>query len=74
MAKELEKRGAHILAIKDMSGLLKPYSAKNLVVRPEERRISPFTCTPTTPPATSVATTLMAAEAGVDIATLPSPP
>ena len=31
MAKELEKRGAHILAIKDMSGLLKPYAAKKLI-------------------------------------------
>ncbi|MBQ6841765.1 MAG: pyruvate carboxylase, partial [Firmicutes bacterium] len=31
MAKELERRGAHSLAIKDMSGLLKPYAAKKLV-------------------------------------------
>lgn len=31
MAKELERRGAHILCIKDMSGLLKPYAAKKLV-------------------------------------------
>ena len=31
MAKELEHRGAHMLAIKDMSGLLKPYAAKKLV-------------------------------------------
>ena len=31
MAKELERRGAHILAIKDMAGLLKPYAAKKLV-------------------------------------------
>ena len=31
MAKELEKRGAHLLCIKDMSGLLKPYAAKKLV-------------------------------------------
>ena len=30
MAKELEHRGAHMLAIKDMSGLLKPYAAKKL--------------------------------------------
>lgn len=28
-AKEIEKAGAHILAIKDMSALLKPYAAKN---------------------------------------------
>lgn len=31
MAKEVEKAGAHILAIKDMAGLLKPQAAYNLV-------------------------------------------
>jgi len=31
MAKELERMGAHILAIKDMAGLCKPYSAELLV-------------------------------------------
>ena len=31
LAKELEKLGAHIIAIKDMAGLLKPYAAKTLV-------------------------------------------
>lgn len=31
LAKELEKRGAHILAIKDMSGLCKPLAAGKLV-------------------------------------------
>ena len=31
MAKELEAHGAHILAIKDMAGLLKPYAAEQLV-------------------------------------------
>ncbi|MBK9167930.1 MAG: pyruvate carboxylase [Bryobacterales bacterium] len=31
MAQELEKMGAHILAIKDMAGLLKPYAAEKLV-------------------------------------------
>ena len=30
-AKEIEKMGAHILAIKDMSALLKPYAAKKLI-------------------------------------------
>jgi pyruvate carboxylase len=29
--KELEKMGAHILAIKDMAGLCKPYAAEKLV-------------------------------------------
>jgi len=31
LAKELEKLGAHILAIKDMAGLCKPYAAEKLV-------------------------------------------
>lgn len=31
MAKELEQLGAHILAIKDMAGLLKPYAAYRLI-------------------------------------------
>lgn len=31
MAKELEKRGAHIIAIKDMAGLCKPYAAQKLI-------------------------------------------
>src|SRR4029079_18404947 len=31
MAKELEKLGTHILAIKDMAGLCKPYAAHKLV-------------------------------------------
>jgi len=31
MAQELEKMGAHILAIKDMAGLCKPYAAEKLV-------------------------------------------
>jgi pyruvate carboxylase len=31
MAKELERMGAHVLAIKDMAGLCKPYAAEKLV-------------------------------------------
>src|SRR6266540_1812479 len=31
MAKELERMGAHVLAIKDMAGLCKPYAADKLV-------------------------------------------
>src|SRR6185369_4330481 len=31
MARELEKMGAHVLAIKDMAGLCKPYAAEKLV-------------------------------------------
>ena len=35
MAKELEHRGAHMLAIKDMSGLLKPLRRQEAGVHPE---------------------------------------
>lgn len=31
LAKDIENAGAHMLAIKDMSGLLKPYAAKELI-------------------------------------------
>ena len=31
LAKQLENEGAHILAIKDMAGLLKPYAAEQLI-------------------------------------------
>ena len=31
MAKDIENAGAHIIAIKDMAGLLKPYAAKELI-------------------------------------------
>ncbi len=31
MAKELEKRGANLIAIKDMAGLCKPFAARKLV-------------------------------------------
>ena len=30
-ARELERRGAHMICVKDMSGLLKPYAAKKLI-------------------------------------------
>ena len=52
LAKELERRGAHLLAIKDMSGLLKPYAAKKLVSTLKQEVGLPSTSTPTTPPPT----------------------
>ena len=36
LAKELEKQGAHILAIKDMAGLFKPEAAYGLVAELKE--------------------------------------
>ena len=52
LAKELEKMGAHILAIKDMAGLCKPYAAELLVRTLQAgNRHSRSTSTRTTPAA-----------------------
>ncbi len=67
MAKELEKRGAHILAIKDMSGLLKPYAAKKLVTALKNEIGLPIHLHTHDTTSNQVATLLFAAEAGVDI-------
>ena len=67
MAKQLEKRGAHILAIKDMSGLLKPYAAKKLVTELKQEIGIPIQLHTHDTTSNQVATLLMAAEAGVDI-------
>ena len=67
MAKELERRGTHILGIKDMSGLLKPMAAEKLIrALKEEIRIPIHLHTHDTC-GTGLATVLMAAQAGVDI-------
>ena len=67
MAKELERRGAHILAIKDMAGLLKPYAAKKLVSTLRQEVSLPSHLHTHDTSGNQVATYLMAAEAGVDI-------
>ena len=67
MAKELEKRGAHTLCIKDMSGLLKPYAAKKLITALKNEVGLPIHLHTHDTTANQVATYLMAAEAGVDI-------
>ncbi|MDD4510476.1 MAG: pyruvate carboxylase subunit B, partial [Oscillospiraceae bacterium] len=67
MAKELERRGAHILAIKDMSGLLKPYAAKQLVSALKQEVGIPIQLHTHDTSGNQVAAYLLAAEAGVDI-------
>ncbi len=67
LAKELERRGAHTLAIKDMSGLLKPYAAKKLVSTLKQEIGLPIHLHTHDTTANQVATYLMASEAGVDI-------
>ena len=67
LAKELERRGAHTLCIKDMSGLLKPYAAKKLVSTLKQEVGLPIHLHTHDTTGNQVATCLMAAEAGVDI-------
>lgn len=68
MAKEIEKAGAHILGIKDMSALLKPYAAKKLVNALKNEISIPIQLHTHDTTGNGVATVLQAAEAGVDIA------
>ncbi|MBR3598639.1 MAG: biotin/lipoyl-binding protein, partial [Lachnospiraceae bacterium] len=67
MAKELEKRGAHILGIKDMTGLLKPMAAKKLVESLKDEIGIPVHLHTHDTAGNGGATNLMAAIAGVDI-------
>ncbi len=67
LAKELQRRGAHTLCIKDMSGLLKPYAAKQLVSALKQELDIPIHLHTHDTTGNQVATLLMAAEAGVDI-------
>jgi len=68
MAKELEKRGAHILAIKDMAGLCKPYAAFKLVKAIKEATGLPVHFHTHDTSGVNAASILKAAEAGVDVA------
>lgn len=68
LAQELERAGAQILAIKDMAGLLKPYAAQKLVQALKEHVSLPIHLHTHDTAATSVASILKAAEAGLDIA------
>ena len=67
LAEKLERRGAHIIAIKDMAGLLKPYSAKVLVEELKSTVDLPIHLHTHDTSGNGVAMLLMAAEAGVDI-------
>ncbi|HJV36876.1 pyruvate carboxylase [Geomonas sp.] len=67
MAKELEKMGAHILAIKDMAGLLKPFAGYQLVKALKEEIGIPIHLHTHDTSGNGGALLLKAAEAGVDI-------
>ena len=67
LARELERRGAHMLCIKDMSGVLRPYAAKKLVSTLKQEIGIPIQLHTHDTSGNQVATYLCAAEAGVDV-------
>ncbi|AMA73758.1 MULTISPECIES: pyruvate carboxylase [Aneurinibacillus] len=67
LAKELEKAGAHILAIKDMAGLLKPYAAYELIKALKQEIGIPIHLHTHDTSGNAGAMLLKASEAGVDI-------
>jgi len=70
LAKELEKMGAHVLAIKDMAGLCKPAAAHALVKALKEEIGVPIHFHTHDTSGIAAASVLAAADAGVDIADL----
>lgn len=66
-AKEIEDMGAHILCIKDMSGLLKPAAAYELIKTLKEEVKLPISLHTHDTSGNGVATILAASQAGVDI-------
>jgi pyruvate carboxylase len=68
LAKQLERLGAHFLAIKDMAGLCKPYAAFELVKRLKEEIALPIHFHTHDSSGINASSVLKAAEAGVDIA------
>ncbi len=67
MAKKLEKRGAHVLAIKDMSALLKPMAADKLIRALKNELSIPVHLHTHDTSGNGVVTVYSAANAGVDI-------
>ena len=68
MAKELEKRGSHMIGIKDMSGLVKPMAAGKLITALKNEVAIPIHFHTHDTSGNAVASVLMAAASGVDIA------
>ena len=67
LAKEIENAGAHILSIKDMAGLLKPYAATELVTALKSEINIPIHLHTHDTSSIQAATYLKAIEAGVDV-------
>ena len=67
LAKDIENAGAHIIAIKDMAGLLKPYAATELITALKETVDLPIHLHTHDTSALQLATYMKAIEAGVDV-------
>lgn len=67
LAKQIEDAGAHILAIKDMAGLLKPYAATELITALKSTINIPIHLHTHDTSSIQAATYLKAVEAGVDV-------
>jgi len=67
LAKDIENAGAHILAIKDMAGLLKPYAAFELVSALKQEVNIPIHLHTHDTSSIQSATYLKAIEAGIDV-------
>ena len=70
VAKQLEKMGAHFLAIKDMAGLCRPYAAHKLVKALKEEISLPIHFHTHDSSGINAASILRASDAGVDIVDL----
>ena len=70
LARELEKMGAHFLAIKDMAGLCRPLAARKLINALKEEVGLPVHFHTHDTSGTSAASVLRAAEAGADVVDL----
>lgn len=67
LAKDIERTGAHILAVKDMAGLLKPYAAYELISALKEEVKLPIHLHTHDTSSLQAATYLQAIEAGVNV-------
>ena len=67
MAKQLEDMGSHSICIKDMAGLLHPYTAEEMVTRIKESCSVPLSIHSHATTGLSTATLMKAIDAGVDM-------
>src|SRR5664279_1067452 len=70
MARELERMGTHVLAIKDMAGLCRPYAAHKLVKALKDEVDLPIHFHTHDTSGIASASVLRAADAGVDVVDL----